>query len=149
MVAGRCLCGKVEVRVPKAPESFGVCHCLSCRTWTGGVFMSVDPGKDFELTGEEFIGRYSSSEWAERGFCRECGSHLFFRMKRSDHYFFMLGLFGDRISPAFEEQQYIDEKPETYSFAEKTKLVTKTEMNQMLEEYLAKIGPSFGAQAED
>jgi hypothetical protein len=60
-------------------------------------------------------------------------------MKKSDHYFFMLGLFGDKIAPVFQEQQYIDEKPKSYSFLEKTKVVTKTEMNQMLEVYLAKI----------
>lgn len=138
MIKGRCLCGKVEVALAQAPESFGVCHCHSCRTWTGGVFMSVNPGRDFKLSGEEFIARYSSSEWAERGFCKECGSHLFFRMKKSGHYFFMLGLFGDQIAPVFAEQQYIDEKPKMYSFSEKTKIVKKAEMNQMLADYLAK-----------
>lgn len=138
MIEGKCLCGKVKVQIPEVPKSFGVCHCLSCRTWTGGVLMSINPGKKFILSNEEFVGRFSSSEWAERGFCKECGSHLFFRMKKSDHYFFMLGLFGDQISPLFEEQQYIDEKPKTYSFMEKTKVVTKAQMKQMLDEYLAK-----------
>lgn len=101
--------------------------------------MSVDTGKNFKLSNEEFVGRYSSSEWAERGFCKKCGSHLFFKMKKTDHYFFMLGLFGDKIAPAFDEQQYIDEKPKAYSFSEKTKIVTKAEMNKMLETYLNKL----------
>lgn len=136
MIEGKCLCGKVKVEIAEAPKYFGVCHCLSCRTWTGGVFMSVDTGKNFKLSNEEHVGRYSSSEWAERGFCRECGSHLFFKMKKTNHYFFMLGLFGDKIAPSFDEQQYIDEKPHAYSFSEKTKVVTKAEMNQMLETYL-------------
>lgn len=139
MIEGKCLCGQVKVEIPEAPKTFGVCHCLSCRAWTGGVFMSVDPGKNFKLSNEEFVGRYSSSEWAERGFCKKCGSHLFFKMKKTDHYFFMLGLFGDKIAPAFDEQQYIDEKPKAYSFSEKTKIVTKAEMNKMLETYLNKL----------
>jgi hypothetical protein len=138
MIQGKCLCGKVTVEIPEAPETFGACHCLSCRTWTGGVFMSIDPGKHFSLMGDSFVSRYSSSEWAERGFCKECGTHLFFRMKKSDHYFFMLGLFGDQIAPVFGEQQYIDEKPKAYNFEEKTKVVTKSEMNQMLEAFLSK-----------
>ena len=138
MIEGKCLCGKVKVEVSKAPKSFAVCHCISCRNWTGGVFMSVDLGKDFKLSGEQLVGRYSSSEWAERGFCKECGSHLFYRMKKSDHYFFMLGIFGDQIDPIFEEQQYIDEKPKTYSFAEKTKVLTKSQMNHMLKTFFSK-----------
>lgn len=139
MIEGKCLCGKVKVEITEAPKSFSACHCLSCRTWTGGVFMSIDPGKYFKFSGEEFVGRFSSSAWAERGFCKECGSHLFFRMKKSDHYFFMLGLFGDQIAPVFEEQQYIDEKPKAYSFSERTKVVTKAEMNEMLSNYLTKL----------
>ncbi len=98
--------------------------------------MSVSSGKDFKIFGEDFVGRYSSSEWAERGFCKECGSSLFFKMKKSEHYSFLLGLFGDQIHPEFTEQQYIDEKPKTYSFRQETKNLTKAEMNQMLSDYL-------------
>ncbi len=100
--------------------------------------MSVSGGKNLSFTREDLVGRYSSSEWAERGFCKECGSSLFYRMKKSDHYFLMLGLFGDTISPHFEDQQFIDVKPESYSFSNQTKVLTKSEMNKMLEEFLAK-----------
>lgn len=34
MIEGKCLCGKVKVELPKAPKSFGVCHCLSCQPTT-------------------------------------------------------------------------------------------------------------------
>lgn len=100
--------------------------------------MSVSGGKSLTFTGDAYIGRFSSSDWAERGFCKECGTSLFYRMKKSDHYFLMLGLFGDEIAPHFEDQQFIDEKPATYSFSNETKVLTKAEMLKMLEDFLAK-----------
>ena len=48
----------------------------------------------------------------------------------------MLGLFGDQISPHFEEQQYIDEKASYYSFSNETKAVTKNQMEEMLKDFL-------------
>lgn len=137
MIKGNCLCGKIEIEIKEEPKTFGACHCLSCRKWTGGVFMSVSGGKALKFSNEDLVGRYSSSEWAERGFCKVCGSNLFFRMKKSDHYFLMLGLFGDDIKPKFEDQHYIDEKPSNYCFSNETKNTTKKEMKKMLQEFLS------------
>lgn len=137
MVDGKCLCGKVKIKVD-LPKTFSVCHCSSCRTWSGGIFMSFDGGKDLIFEGEKYISRFSSSEWAERGFCKKCGSNLFFKMKKSNYYFLMVGLFGNDISPRFSEQQFYDEKPNFYSFSNETKNVTKSEMNDLLKDYLSK-----------
>lgn len=98
--------------------------------------MSINAGEHVRFSGEDFVGRYSSSDWAERGFCKNCGTHLFFRLKKSDHYFLLVGLFGDAISPKFEMQEFIDRKPEYYSFANETKTLTKAEAYKMLEGYL-------------
>jgi hypothetical protein len=135
-IEGSCLCGSVKVKIAHSPETFTVCHCESCRKWSGGVPMSINAGEHLKFSGEEFVGRYSSSDWAERGFCKSCGSHLFFRLKKSDHYFLMAGLFGDGISPRFEMQEFIDRKPEFYSFANETKTMTMNEAYKMLENYL-------------
>ncbi|WP_282100132.1 GFA family protein [Thauera aromatica] len=32
---------------------------------------------------------------ADRGFCRKCGSHLFYRLKKGPHYVLAVGLFDD------------------------------------------------------
>ena len=80
MVTGRCLCEKIEVSLEDAPASFGVCHCLSCRKWTGGVFMSVYGGKAPRFENEALLGRYASSAWAERGFCSLCGSSIYYKL---------------------------------------------------------------------
>ena len=99
--------------------------------------MSVYGGKALKFKNEEYVGRYSSSDWAERGFCTCCGSNIYFKMKQSESYFLMLGLFGDSISPVFEEQQYSDEKPGNYCFSNETKELTRREMEELLDNYLS------------
>lgn len=133
---GRCLCEKVTVMITTNPKDFTVCHCQSCRTWSGGLSMTVNAGERLKFSGEEFVGRYSSSEWAERGFCKNCGTHIYFRLKKTDHYFLMVGLFGRSITPQFGLQEFIDEKPNYYAFANETKTLTKAEGLKLLDDYL-------------
>lgn len=137
-IRGSCLCSGVSVELSKVPKTFTVCHCQMCLKWSGGVGMSIDAGERVRFSGEEFIGRYSSSEWAERGFCKNCGTHLFYRLKKTDHYFLFTGLFGDAISPQFDLQEFIDQKPAYYAFANETRTLTKAECYALLEKYLSK-----------
>ena len=134
---GHCLCKGVSVEIQKPAETFTVCHCRSCRKWSGGVSMSLNGGPNLKFLGDEFVGRYASSKWAERCFCKTCGTHLFFRLKKN-HYFLFRGLFDEKITPKFELQEFIDEKPDFYSFANSTKTQTKAESFQMLEDYLSR-----------
>jgi len=78
--------------------------------------------------GAEYISTFSSSEWAERGFCQVCGTHLFYRLKQDGHYAIPVGLFGDNGEWTFAEQIFIDQKPSFYSFAESTRNLTGTEV---------------------
>jgi len=78
---GSCLCGEVSFTAKNAIQSVGACHCGMCRKWGGGPLMAVDCGTDVTFEGEKYISVYDSSEWAERGFCKKCGSHLFYRLK--------------------------------------------------------------------
>ena len=84
---GKCLCGAVEISTPAMAQDFGACHCDMCRTWSAGPFMTVDCGHDVTFKGEENIQMYDSSEWAERGFCKKCGTNLFYRLKKANQYF--------------------------------------------------------------
>ena len=62
---GGCLCGavKYEVRGPLRPVT--ACHCEQCRR------------TDFVLVEDRGLEWYQSSAWARRGFCKQCGSSLF------------------------------------------------------------------------
>jgi hypothetical protein len=99
-----------------------------CRKWGGGALLGVECDSDISFQGEENIGVYQSSQWAERGFCNKCGSHLFYRLKESNHYYIPVGIFDEQSDLVFDLQVFIEEKPEYYSFANKTKNLTGTEL---------------------
>jgi hypothetical protein len=77
---GGCLCGAVRYTIRSDKTDLGGCSCEQCRRHTGSLLVSLDgPGKAITFTaGEPAI--YTSSGWAERGFCRDCGSTLFYRV---------------------------------------------------------------------
>jgi hypothetical protein len=99
-----------------------------CRQWGGGPLLAVECGSDVTFDGEENIGVYQSSEWAERGFCKKCGSHLFYRLKQNQQYFIPVGIFKNSEGFVFDHQVFIDEKPEYYSFANETQNLTGEEV---------------------
>jgi hypothetical protein len=102
-----------------------------CRRWGGGPFMEIDCGADVDIGGEDNVSVFDSSDWAERGFCRNCGTHLFYRLKGSGQHMVPVGLFEDSASLVFKGQVFVDEKPEYYEFANKTKDLTGAEIFAM------------------
>ena len=68
---------------------------------------------------------------AERGFCKQCGSHLFYRLKQNNKYYIPAGIFDNEFDLVLEHQVFIDEKPEYYSFANETKNITGEELFTM------------------
>jgi hypothetical protein len=132
-VSGQCLCGKVAVSAEAQDEFFHACHCDICRRWGGGPMMAFGAGGNVTLQGEDAISVYNSSAWAERGFCKTCGTHLFYRLKENRHYYLPLGFFNDVGNLTFHSQSFIDKKHPGYSFAEATDNLTS-------EEFFAKFG---------
>jgi len=125
---GACLCGAVAITFLFKNEFFDACHCGMCRRWGGAPLLSVESGGGVTFKGQEFIGTYDSSEWAERGFCKRCGTHLFYHLKGSEHYELPLGLLADTAGLKFRQQIFIDKKPEHYSFANATATMTEAEV---------------------
>lgn len=127
-LSGQCLCGAVGVTAtPKRPH-VEACHCAMCRRWGGGAFLGVQCGDDVSFTGEDHIARYASSDWAERGFCKQCGSNLFYRFTPANNYSLPAGLFDDDGDLSLGEQIFIDEKPGWYDFAQDTVKKTGAEV---------------------
>ena len=129
---GRCLCGAVTFTVKAMTNRVDACHCGMCRRWGGGPFMSVSCGTDVVFTGAANITVYDSSEWAERGFCKVCGSHLFYRLKQSNEHELPAGLFDEQDKFHLELQVFTDRKPAFYSFANRTDEMTEA---QVIEKY--------------
>lgn len=125
---GKCLCGAIKIAAERASNSVGVCHCNMCRRWSGGPLMAVDCGTDVSIAGEENLSVFNSSDWAERGFCNKCGSNLFYRLKESGQYIFLMGIFDNDEGIVFDNQVFIDEKPSYYDFSNETSNMTGAEL---------------------
>ena len=114
--SGQCLCGAVTYTAQAIDTEVHSCHCSMCRRWSGGPGFAASVGK-VEFTGEENIARFDSSGWAERGFCKTCGTNLFYRLRETDHYVIWMGTFDDQAQFKLAGEIYIDEKPASYEFA--------------------------------
>lgn len=131
VIKGSCLCGVVKVSTASTNNEVGACHCGMCRKWGGSSLLVIECGNNISFDGEDNIGVYQSSEWAERGFCKQCGSHLFYRLKQNNQHYIPVGIFDNSQGLVFDHQIFIDEKPEFYSFANKTKNMTGEEVFAM------------------
>lgn len=130
--SGSCLCGKVHGFSKSVNVNAGACHCSICGRWGGGPLFAVDCGTNVTFDGEENISLFDSSEWAERGFCRQCGTHLFYRLKETQKYYLPVGLFDEGIDFVFDHEIFSEEKPSFYNFAESTKKMTEVEFFALL-----------------
>ena len=126
---GQCLCGAVKFTAENINNNVGACHCGMCRRWGGGPLMVVSCGTEITFEGEVTV--YDSSDWAERGFCTKCGSHLFYRIKATKQHEVPAGLFENQEDFNFNLQVYIDNKPSFYSFANKTNEMTEADVIKM------------------
>ena len=72
--------------------------------------------------------RYKSSDWAERGFCGTCGSNLFYYLSGDGQYIINAGTLDDQSGLEMTSQVFIDDKPEFYDFANKTRMMTGAEV---------------------
>ncbi len=127
-MSGGCLCGAVTFVADDVETDFHACHCSMCRRWCGGApDFAVHVG-GVEFSGAEHIKRYTSSDWAERGFCGTCGSNLFYYMKPADEYSLCAGAFDDQSALTLAAEIFIDRKPPGYSFAGDLPAMTEAEV---------------------
>lgn len=76
---GACLCGAVTYTICGPLTEANACHCEQCRKWTGHFLVSVDVPRDqLEITSDEHLAWFASSEKVRRGFCARCGASMFF-----------------------------------------------------------------------
>ena len=85
MKTGSCLCGAVAFTITGPLRPVIACHCIQCRKQTG-TYMSATACADEDLSFTEQRGLkwYRSSGEAQRGFCQDCGSVLFWKRDGSN-----------------------------------------------------------------
>lgn len=82
---GGCLCGAVRYQVRGPLRDVVNCHCASCQRLHGAFGAHSKAKKSaIEITERRGLSWYATSERARRGFCRECGSNLFWEPVAQD-----------------------------------------------------------------
>lgn len=123
-----CLCGAVKIVVEEVDPKFTVCHCQSCRTWGGAPFFALKCGTKVKIEGDDKVKMYQSSSWASRGFCTECGTHLFYKLTATGEYNMPVGLFANLPGLEMDMQYFSDMRPSYYCFSNETKEMTTDEI---------------------
>ena len=111
---GKCLCGAITFEADEIDTHVHACHCSMCRRWSGSPALAAAVGS-VTFSGEENISRYESSDWAERGFCKQCGSNLFYLLKPA-RYILQAGTFNEQPFE-LEGEIFCANKPGWYGFA--------------------------------
>jgi hypothetical protein len=99
-----------------------------CRRWSGGVFMAVSVGDTLKVSDESgALGRYDSSPWGARCFCKTCGSTLFWQTQDGKMAVVSAQAFDDPGQFELASEIFIDDQPGNYAFANKTTRMTGQE----------------------
>jgi len=76
--SGSCLCGAVRYEVAGAMRPVVACHCSLCRKQSGHHVAATQVRRaDLSITGAENLSWYRATDNARRGFCKTCGSQMF------------------------------------------------------------------------
>jgi len=116
MMTGRCLCGAVTFAAEEVETDHHACHCGMCRRWAGGSGFLGATAHGVTFTGREHIGTFASSAWAERGFCKLCGTNLYYLLRPTQTYTMSVGAFDDQGPFRLVREIFIDRKPDGYAF---------------------------------
>lgn len=115
MHSGSCLCGAVRFTVQGDLTEPNACHCQACRKQTGHFLASVAvPRSSLWVEGEADVKWYQSSEKVRRGFCRVCGSTLFWDPIYHDWTAIAMGAFDGATGTLLALHIFVAEKGDYY-----------------------------------
>lgn len=131
---GGCLCGKVRFEVGVPEKKFSLCHCGMCRRWTSGPFQSVHCDGDIAFAEDEGLAWYRGSPWAERGFCKACGTILFWRFTEAPEREIAVSVasFDGQDGWKIDRHIFTDAMPGYYDFADDRPRLTEAELMKEL-----------------
>lgn len=109
-VNGGCLCGAVKFTATLPSKWCAHCHCSMCRKAHGAGYVTWAgfEGHQVTITGGQ-PAWFDSSPGAQRGFCKHCGSTMFFRSERwAGELHIALGCIDDPLDKAPGANAFFD-----------------------------------------
>lgn len=77
---GGCQCGRLRYHIAAGRALSSLCHCRMCQRATGNAFAPLlQLAPETGITWQGQPAEWASSNVATRGFCRDCGTPLYYR----------------------------------------------------------------------
>jgi hypothetical protein len=95
------------------------CHCSQCRKQSGHFWASTDVPEDrIVIDGADNLTWYHASEKIRRGFCKICGSFLFWDPTHQPRIAVALGTFDTPTGTALSHHIFVSDKGDYYAIAD-------------------------------
>ncbi len=114
-----CLCGAVTYAIKGPLRDIINCHCSMCQKLHGGFGPHTKASKaNITITNDSGLAWYKTSEVAQRGFCQNCGSSLFWEPFQQDSMGILAGTLDDPKGLSTMGHIFVSEKPCFYEITD-------------------------------
>ncbi len=114
-VKGSCLCGQVSFELTDKLREVVYCHCQQCRKTSGHFVAATAVGSGhLVFLNDAGLSWYRSSDTAQRGFCKQCGSSLFWRPEHGEYVGVWAGSLESPTGIGESKHIYVDDAGDYY-----------------------------------
>ena len=136
VTTGGCLCGSVRYAVSGRLRDVINCHCVMCQRLHGGFGPhSKAPKSKITITKSEGLAWYQTSDAARRGFCRICGSNLFWEPFRLDATGIVAGSIDRPTGLKTIGHIFVGEKPDFYEITDDLPRFEESSNGELADDY--------------
>jgi hypothetical protein len=126
MKTGSCLCGSVTYELRGSLRPIVACHCVQCRKTSGHYVAATQAEANAMSIKGNSLKWFRSSEGAERAFCSNCGSNLFWRRHGSPHISIFAGTIDGATELKMESQLYAETAGDYYDLPDVPRIEQST-----------------------
>jgi len=114
-LCGSCICKAVKFEISGDLRDIVACHCGQCRKSSGHFTAATATiPENLKLFGSGKLKWYRSSPKAQRGFCSQCGSSLFWKPDSGDRISIYVGSIDGRTGLLLTSHIYTKDKGDYY-----------------------------------
>lgn len=108
---GSCECGDVKFEVTGELRPVIACHCDQCRKSSGHYWAATyADSQNMKITRGRTLTWFQSTDVVRKGFCRTCGSSLFWRLDGRDGCSISAGAFDTELPVKLKKHIFVSEK---------------------------------------
>ncbi len=112
---GSCLCGTIKYTVDGPLRDITACHCTQCRKQSGHFYAATSAADaDLVIEGGDNLTWYEASDDAKRGFCKSCGSALFWKLNSEDKTSILAGSLDNEAGVKLIDHIFVADKGDYY-----------------------------------